>query len=260
MSEDPRGFDADFFGINTVEASAIDPQQRLLLETAYEAFEAAGMPLRAIDDSDAGVFVGLMNEDYSNIVGRDVLQIPTYFASGTARNNISNRISYFFNLHGPSVTIDTACSSSLVALHQAVQSIRSGECSLALIGGANLLLTPEPYISMSKLKMLSPTGRSRMWDKDADGYSRGEGFSVVIAKSLTRALEDGDDIEYIIRETAVNQDGRTKGLTMPSSAAQRALIRTTYEKAGLDLNKYEDRPQYFEAHGTGKTGKYTTHG
>lgn len=148
-----------------------DDEARILLESAYEALESAGMSLKAVQDSDMGVYVGLMNEDYSTL-GRDIQQVPNYLASGTARNNMSNRISYFFNLHGPSVTIDTACSSSLVALHQAVQSLRSGECSVALVGGANLLLAPEPYISMSKMKMLSPSGRCRMWDKDCDGYAR----------------------------------------------------------------------------------------
>lgn len=129
------------------------------------------MPLNVVQDSDMGVYVGLMNEDYS-AMGRDIQQVPGYLASGTARNNILNRISYFFNLHGPSITIDTACSSSLVALHEAVKSLRNRECSVALVGGANLLLAPEPYISMSKMKMLSPSGRSRMWDKDCDGYAR----------------------------------------------------------------------------------------
>ncbi|KXX81008.1 Polyketide synthase-nonribosomal peptide synthetase [Madurella mycetomatis] len=252
LSEDPRHFDAHFFGVKPIEANAIDPQQRILLEVAYEALEAAGIPIEQIQGSAAGVFVGLMGEDYSNaVVGRNIDNIPIYFSSGTARSTISNRISYFFDLHGPSITIDTACSSSLVALHQAVSSLRNGESSMALVAGANLLLSPEPYVAESKLRMLSPSGRSRMWDKDADGYGRGDGFAVLVLKTLSKALADGDSIECLVRETGINQDGRSKGITMPSAKAQMNLIRDTYRKAGLDPSNPKNRPQYFEAHGTG---------
>lgn len=171
-------------------------------------------------------------------------------ATGTARSIMANRISYFFDWHGPCMTIDTACSSSLVALHHAVAAVRSGESRAAVAAGSNLCLNPEPYIAESKLKMLSPTGRSRMWDSQADGYARGDGVASVIVKTLSAALEDGDHIECIVRETGVNQDGRTKGITMPSSVAQAQLIRQTYARAGLDINHAKDRPQYFEAHGT----------
>lgn len=147
--------------------------------------------------------------------------------------------------------MDTACSSSLVALHQAVQALRLGEVGVALAAGSNLLLGPEPYIHESKLNMLSPTGRSRMWDRGANGYARGDGVGVVVLKTLSRALADGDHIEAVIRETGVNQDGRSRGITMPSADAQASLIRSTYAKAGLDLNVERDRCQYFEAHGTG---------
>jgi hybrid polyketide synthase/nonribosomal peptide synthetase ACE1 len=251
LSEDCRVFDAHFFGVKPAEAIAMDPQQRLLLETAYEALESAGLPLASIRGSKMGVFVGLMSEDYSSAVGRDMDNIPTYFAPGTSRSILSNRISYVFDLHGPSMTIDTACSSSLVALHQAVLSLRNGDASSALVAGSNLLLSPDQYVASSKMKMLSSSARSRMWDKDADGYARGDGFGVLVLKTLSRALADGDTIECIIRETGVNQDGRTKGITMPSATAQADLIRATYAKAGLDLSKPSDRPQYFEAHGTG---------
>lgn len=170
---------------------------------------------------------------------------------GTARSIISNRISYFFDWHGPSLTVDTACSSSLVALHQAVQALRAGEVQVALAAGSNLLLGPEPYIHESKLKMLSPDGRSRMWDQDANGYARGDGVAAVVLKTLSAALAAGDNIECIIRETGVNQDGRSHGITMPSATAQAALIRDTYARAGLDPTSKTDRCQYFEAHGTG---------
>ncbi|KAH8123418.1 thiolase-like protein [Trichoderma asperelloides] len=151
----------------------------------------------------------------------------------------------------PSSTIDTACSSSLVALHHAVQTLRSGESSLAVAAGVNLIHGPDPYILEYKLRMLSPTGRSRMWDADADGYARGEGFASILLKTLRQAIQDGDHIECLIRETGVNQDGRTSGTTMPSSISQMALIKSTYARAGLDFNRKEDRCQYFEAHGTG---------
>lgn len=160
-------------------------------------------------------------------------------------------MSYFFDWRGPSLTVDTACSSSLVALHQAVQALRTGEVRVAVAAGTNLLLGPEPFIHESKLNMLSPDGRSRMWDTNANGYARGEGVAAVFLKTLRAALEDGDHIEAVIRETGVNQDGRSRGITMPSAAAQTALIRETYAKAGLDYRSKTDRPQYFEAHGTG---------
>lgn len=252
LSDDHRLFDAQFFGTKPIEANSIDPQQRLLLETVYEGLEAAGIPMEGLQGSNTAVYVGLMTNDYADMLGRDVQNFPTYFASGTARSILSNRVSYFFDWRGPSMTIDTACSSSLIALHQAVQSLRSGESNVAIAAGTNLLLGPEQYIAESKLKMLSPTGRSRMWDKDANGYARGDGIAAVILKPLSAALADGDHIECIVRETGANQDGRTKGITMPNPLAQAELIRNTYARAGLDLSKPSDRPQYFEAHGTGE--------
>ncbi|KGO44322.1 Acyl transferase/acyl hydrolase/lysophospholipase [Penicillium expansum] len=251
LSDDHRLFDVQFFGTKPVEANSIDPQQRLLLETVYEGIETSGIPMENLQGSNTGVYVGLMTNDYADMLGRDVQNFPTYFASGTARSILSNRVSYFFDWRGPSMTIDTACSSSLIALHQAVQSLRSGETDVAVAAGTNLLLGPEQYIAESKLKMLSPTGRSRMWDKRADGYARGDGIAAVILKPLSAALANGDHIECIVRETGANQDGRTKGITMPNPVAQADLIRTTYARAGLDLSKPTDRPQYFEAHGTG---------
>lgn len=149
------------------------------------------------------------------------------------------------------MTIETACSSSLVAIHQAVQSLRNGESHIAVVAGANLILSPELYVAESKLHMLSPDSRSRMWDINADGYARGEGFGAVVLKNLSQALKDGDYIESIIRETGVNSDGRTLGVTMPSASAQLTLIRETYAQAGLDCSSKFDRCQYFEAHGTG---------
>lgn len=251
LSENPRHFDAQFFGIKPVEANAVDPQQRLLLETVYESLESAGLTIDGLQGSNTGVYVGLMCGDYEAMLLRDFSTIPTYHATGIAHSVISNRISYFFDWHGPSITLDTACSSSLVAVHQAVQALRAGDSNVALACGSNLLLGPENYVTESKLKMLSPGSRSRMWDDGADGYARGDGVAAVVLKTLSAALNDGDHIECLIRETGINQDGRTKGITMPSATAQAALIRQTYAKAGLDPQNEHDRCQYFEAHGTG---------
>lgn len=251
LEQDHRVFDTSFFNITPKEAEAMDPQQRLTLEVVYEALESAGYTLQQHAGQDVAVYIGVMTSDYATLTSRDDLNSSQYTATGTAGSIISNRVSYFFDFHGPSMTIDTACSSSLVALHQAVQSLRSGECPMACVTGTNLILTPDQFISESKLHMLSPTGHSRMWDAKADGYARGEGVAAFFLKTLTRALADGDNIQAIIRETGVNSDGRTKGITMPSSVAQTALIKETYKRSGLDPLDIHHRPQYFEAHGTG---------
>lgn len=251
LSEDFRVFDPEFFNIKRVEAESIDPMQRLLLETVYESLENAGVPMESLRGSNTACYVGVMTADYQDLALRDIDCLPTYHATGTARSILSNRISYFFDWHGPSMVIDTACSSSLIALHQAVQTLRTGESRVAVAAGANLILGPEIYIAESKLKMLSPTGRSRMWDKDADGYARGDGFAAVVLKRLSDAIKDGDVIECVVRETGTNQDGATPGITMPSASAQATMIRDAYARAGLDLNNILDRPQFFEAHGTG---------
>ncbi|KAJ5970419.1 polyketide synthase/peptide synthetase [Penicillium vulpinum] len=251
LSDDITKFDARFFGIKAIEADAMDPQHRLLLETVYESLEHAGISIGQLRGSNTAVYVGLMCGDYETLLLRDLDQIPQYHATGIARSLISNRISYFFDWHGPSMTIDTACSSSLVAVHQAVQVLRSGSSRVAVAAGSNLILGPENYISESKLNMLSPDGRSRMWDAKANGYARGEGIASVVLKTLSAALEDGDEIECIIRETGVNQDGQTNGITLPSATAQIDLIRDTYKRAGIDPLDPGGRCQFFEAHGTG---------
>ncbi|KAI1392616.1 hybrid PKS-NRPS PsoA [Hypoxylon trugodes] len=251
LGEDPRLFDNGFFNINPKEAEAMDPQQRILLETVYEGLESAGCSMNELRGSSTSVFVGQMTDDYYELLLRDLDTAPQYAATGTSRAIMANRISYFFDWKGPSIAIDTACSSSLVALHQAVQTLRSGESQMAVVAGVNLILGPDKFIFESKLHMLSPTGRSRMWDSKADGYARGEGFVSVVIKTLKQALADHDHIECIIRETGVNQDGRTSGLTVPSATSQASLIQSTYQRSGLDSQKIEDRCQYFEAHGTG---------
>ena len=249
LQEDVRLFDAAFFRINPKEAAGMDPQHRILLETAYEAFEAAGWPLHAMEGSQTSVHVGVMTDDYYTIQARDPDTMDSHAATGLSRSILSNRVSYAFNLKGPSMTVDTACSSSLVALHLAVQGLRKGEAAQALVAGVNLLLDPHWFITESSLHMLSPDSRSRMWDKDANGYARGDGCAAVVLKPLSKAIQDGDHIECVIRETGVNSDGRTDGVTMPSPVAQAALIRQTYRNSGLD--PVADRCQYFECHGTG---------
>ncbi|KAJ0315623.1 hypothetical protein COL5a_011935 [Colletotrichum fioriniae] len=251
LSEDVRLFDTKFFAIPPAESEVIDPQQRQLLEVVYEALESAGLASDRLAGSDTACFVGLMSQEYFALQGQDVNMVRTYAGTGTAASNASSRVSYFFDWHGPCMTIDTACSSSMVGVNEAVQALRNGSSRVAVACGTNLVLSPLSFITLSKLNMLSPTGRCRMWDADADGYARGEGVAAIVLKTLSSALEDGDEVLSVIREIGVNHDGRTKGLTMPSSAAQAALIRQTYAKAGLDLTKRSDRCQFFEAHGTG---------
>ncbi|KAB8233744.1 uncharacterized protein BDW43DRAFT_310755 [Aspergillus alliaceus] len=251
LSEDTRSFDAQFFNIPASEAESMDPQQRFIMEVVYEALESAAMKIEELSGSPTAVYVGVMCNDYAHITYADLESVPKYAATGTALSILANRISYFFNWTGPSMTIDTACSSSLVALHHAVQTLRGGTSKVAVAAGTNLIFTPTNYIAESNVNMLSPTGRSRMWDANADGYARGEGVAAVVLKTLSQAVADGDRIECVIRETGLNQDGRTPGITMPSSVAQAELIRSTYARAGLDVTRESDRPQFFEAHGTG---------
>ena len=249
--QDHRVFDTAFFNISPKEAEAIDPQHRLMLEVVYEALESAGYTLQQYAGQKVAVFAGLMTGDFDTLSQRDELDTSQYYATGNARSILSNRISYFFDFNGPSMTIDTACSSSLVALHQAVLSLRSGECTMACVAGANMILTPEQFVVESSLHMLSPSGHCRMWDAGADGYARGEGVAAMFIKPLSQALADGDCIQAVIRETGVNSDGRSRGITMPNWEAQSRLIQDTYLRAGLDSHAAEDRCQYFEAHGTG---------
>lgn len=169
LDRDVNAFDTEFFGMTPVEAKATDPQQRLLMETVYEAVEAAGMTLESLKGSDTGVYVGVMWCDYESNLFRDLQTVPKYSVIGTGRSSMSSRLSYFFDWHGPSVTLDTACSSSLVALHLAVQALRAGDSRMAVACGTNVIVGPENYVTMSKLQLLSPDGLSRMWDRDANG-------------------------------------------------------------------------------------------
>ncbi|KAK1561472.1 beta-ketoacyl synthase, partial [Colletotrichum navitas] len=246
--DDVKAFDAQFFNISPQEAEAMDPQHRLLLEVVYEGLEDAGISLVETSGTSTAAYVGLMSADWQDLQSRDIDDAPRYLVTGGARSIASNRLSYFFNWHGPSETIDTACSSSLVAVHHAVQALQSGEARMAVAAGTNLLLAPEMYVMTSNLNMLSHKGKCHMWSSDADGYTRGEGVACVVLKTLSSAVADGDDVYGVIRGIGINQDGRTTGITMPSSAAQSTLIRNTYAKAGLDITRKEDQCQFFEAH------------
>ncbi|NIF70268.1 polyketide synthase [Burkholderia sp. Ap-962] len=246
--DDIAGFDAAFFGISPREAAQMDPQQRLLLELAWEAFEDAGLRPLDMRGRDCGVFVGVASPDYGNRSMDDLNSVDPYSATGNTLSIASNRVSYLFDLRGPSLSVDTACSSSLVALHQAVQALRSGETDMALAGGVNLLMHPFGFVSFSKASMLSPRGRCRAFDASGDGYVRAEGGAFVLLKPLERALADGDTIHAVIAGSGVNSDGYTQGgISVPGAATQAELLRSVYARAGVDPRAVS----YLEAHGTG---------
>ncbi|WGV24576.1 type I polyketide synthase [Halotia branconii] len=240
-------FDAPFFGISPREAESLDPQQRLLLEVSWEALENAGKAPSKLARSNTGVFVGISNFDYSHLLAKQVSELDAYSGTGNAFSVAANRISYLLDLHGPCWAVDTACSSSLVAVHQACQSLRQGECEMALAAGVNLILTPQLTVTFSQAGMMASDGRCKTFDADADGYVRGEGCGVVVLKRLSDAYRDGDRILAVIKGSAVNQDGRSNGLTAPSGLAQQAVIRQAMQNAGVS----PDEIGYVEAHGTG---------
>ncbi|KAK3990438.1 Compactin diketide synthase mokB [Cladorrhinum sp. PSN332] len=247
LKEDVIGFDAPFFSISAKEAHAMDPQQRIALELTFEALENAGIRIQDVAGSDMGCYMACFAHDYLRLRCHDPDDFPLYEGTGNFQPLLANRVSWYFDLRGPSFALDTACSSSLVALHQACQSIRSGETTSMIVGGANLMFMPELPMALSALHFLSPDAKCKTFDASANGYARGEGAAVVILKRLDAALRDGNVIRAVIRGTGVNQDGRTPGITVPSSKAQEELIRNTYAAAGLDFTD----TQYFEAHGTG---------
>jgi len=240
-------FDPHFFGISPREAARMDPQQRLLLEVSWEALENAFIPPPSLAGTRTGVFVGISSYDYSRLQFDDPERIDAYAGTGNAHSIAANRLSYIFDLRGPSMAVDTACSSSLVAAHLACQSLRSGESDLGVVGGVNLILTPELTITFSQARMLSPDGRCKTFDASADGYVRGEGCGVIILKRLSDAMRDGDNILALIRGSAVNQDGRSNGLTAPNGLAQQDVIRQALAQAQVSPNQIS----YVEAHGTG---------
>ncbi|PVH83915.1 putative polyketide synthase [Cadophora sp. DSE1049] len=247
LSEDVGLFDAPFFNITEKEAISMDPQQRLLLECTYEALENAGIPKRDLVGENVGVFVGGSFADYELRNCRDTDTAPIFQATGCAQSLLSNRLSYYFDFTGPSFTVDTACSSSLGAMHLACQSLRNGESSQAIVASCHLNLLPDYFVLMSMSSLFSKEGKSFAFDSRGNGFGRGEGAGCVILKPLSEALRNNDSIRAVISGTGMNQDGRTKGITMPNGDAQVALMKSVYKKYGLDPKD----AGYIEAHGTG---------
>ncbi|MEO3778895.1 amino acid adenylation domain-containing protein [Micromonospora sp. B11E3] len=240
-------FDPAFFGISAAEAAYLDPQQRLLLEVAWEAIESAGVPPADLAGSRTGVFVGISGSDYGRLQTSDNGLLGRHSATGQALSIAANRLSYVLDLHGPSLAVDTACSSSLTAVHLACRSLRAGECTTALAGGVNLVLASEATEIFTAAGMMAPDGRCKTFDASADGYVRAEGCGLVLLKPLAAALRDGDPVLAVIRGSAINQDGRSNGLTAPSGTAQQAVLRDALRDAGVAPADVD----YVEAHGTG---------
>ena len=242
-------FDPQFFGITPWEATSMDPQQRLLLEVCWEALEHTGVGADQLQNSQTGVFVGLFWDDYSalHLYADDPGQIDASRTLSNLRGLAAGRLSYVLGLHGPAMQLDTACSSSLLAVHLACQSLRNGECDLALVGGVDLNLSPERTIGLCRTRALAPDGRCKTFDASADGFGQGEGCGVVVLKRLSDAVRDSDNTLASIRGSAVNHDGPSNGLTAPNGQAQEALLRQALENAAVD----PDQIQYVETHGTG---------
>lgn len=240
-------FDAMFFGISPREAEKMDPQQRIFMETVWKTIEDAGYRASDFAGSNMGIFAGVATEDYSDLTRENATDIEAYSTMGLSHCILVNRISYYFNWHGPSEPIDTACSSSLVAIHRAVQSIINGDCDTAIAGGINVMSSPTLHISFSKGGMLAEDGRCKTFDKKADGYVRGEGTGAVLLKPLDKAVKDHDHIYAVIKGTAINHGGHANSLTAPNPNAQCAVLKAAYENANIKT----DRVSYIEAHGTG---------
>ncbi|HEU4534077.1 MAG TPA: type I polyketide synthase, partial [Polyangiaceae bacterium] len=244
---DVDAFEPAFFDLSPREAAAVDPQQRLLLEVAYHALEDAGLTPERLRGGRGGVFVGVCNTDFQHVTFEHIDRADTHSATGVLTCVLSGRVSYAFDLRGPSVPVDTGCSASLVAVHLACQSLRAGESDVALAGGVNLLLSPLSNVLIARLQALSPDGRCKTLDAGANGFARGEGCGVVVLKRLSDALADGDRVYAVIRGSAVNQDGKSSGLTAPNVLAQQAVIRQALENAGVAPAEVG----FVEMHGTG---------
>ncbi|KAL9608149.1 MAG: hypothetical protein Q9167_007001 [Letrouitia subvulpina] len=247
LRRDLGAFDAPFFSIIPAEVAGMDPQQRVLLETAYRALENAGIPIEKVRGSNTSVHTGCFTADYANLAAKDPEQMSRYSATGLANSMLSNRLSWFFDLRGPSVTLDSACSSSMIALDLACQGLWSGQSDMGLVAGCNLMYSVDMNIALSSMSFLSPDSKCFSFDRRANGYARGEGFGVLVIKRLPDAIRDGDTIRAVIRAIGSSQDGHTPGVTQPNMDAQASLITKTYRAAGLSMKP----TRFFEAHGTG---------
>jgi acyl transferase domain-containing protein len=245
--EDVDCFDRAFFGVSPREAETMDPQQRLGLELAWQCFEDASICPSKLSGREVGVFVGVANLDYKEIIEQEQPAIDAHYATGIGASVIANRVSFYYNLRGPSLPLDTACSSSLFAIHAACRALKENDCELALAGGISLLLTPRRFICFSKAGMLSPSGAIRAFDDGADGMVRGEGGGLILLKPLAKAVADGNKIVGIIKGSAVNHNGRTHSLTYPSAVAQAEVISKAHQKARVAPSEVT----YVETHGTG---------
>ncbi len=244
---DIEGFDAEFFQITPREAEYIDPQQRIMLELAWEALCDAGLPPASLAGSNAGVYVAANSNDYGRRLLEDLGRTGAWAVNGTTFYGIANRISYFLDAHGPSMAVDTACAGSLTALHVACQSLRNGETDLAIVGGINIMASPALVVALDAASATAPDGRSKAFDKAADGYGRGEGGVVLVVKRLSDAVGDGDPVHGLVLASGVFQDGRSDGMMAPNDEAQRRMLQEVYQRAGIDPRTV----QYVEAHGTG---------
>ncbi|WP_329334332.1 acyltransferase domain-containing protein [Streptomyces sp. NBC_01352] len=245
--DDVAGFDADFFHVTPREAAVMDPQQRILLEVVHEALDHAAVPAASLAGTATGVFVGISAPEYGQLTGADPAAVDPWAPAGAALSVAAGRLAYVLDTHGPSVAVDTACSSSLVAVHQACVSLRTGESDTAIAAGVNLLLSPTVGVAFGRAGALAPDGRCKPFSAGADGIGRGEGCAAVLLKRLSDAERDGDRVLAVVRATAVNSDGRSGGLMAPNPAAQQAVLRSAYARAGLDPAGVD----YVEAHGTG---------
>ncbi|KAL7917759.1 thiolase-like protein [Trichoderma austrokoningii] len=247
IDQDIAAFDAGFFGIAQQEADTLDPQQRVVLETTWEAVENAGIPMHEFKGSDTGIFVAMFGHDFSQMIHKDPEAISKYHNLGVARPLLSNRVSYVFDLQGPSVMVDTACSGSLSAISLACQSLRSGETNMALAGGVNLVFSPDQMALMSMTGLFNDQGRSFTFDDRGNGYGRGEGVGMVVLKRLDDAIRDGDAIRAVIRSSGINSDGRTNGIMLPNQDAQERLAKRLFQNLPFKPSDV----QYVEAHGMG---------